>query len=329
MKNYALLVLSFLAGAAVATVVLQTRHKSAEAVARVTGKQREELSTTREKASAAELKKVEEKSAVLAAESATLRQKLQRLEVTATATPAPMPSAAPAESGQKNGLGNFLGKMLENPETRKAMAAQQAMALRQFYSDFVKNARLTPAETEKFYDLLAQRQMSSMEAASALFKDGQDPRDPALMKRVEEATGAMNEELAKSLGPERAGQFHDYEKTLADRMSLTQLNQQLTASGTALNENQTAGLLQIMSAQRAQEREASIVQPGNLRSLNMTDEQTSAYFQRQEDLNTRVRANATSLLTPPQMQALEAAQKQQIEMQKMGIKMARQMFGGK
>ena len=58
----------------------------------------------------------------------------------------------------------------------------------------------------------------------------------------------------------------------------------------------------------------------------MTDDAMEKFFTSQSEMNARVRTRAMSLLTAQQMQALEQGQKQQLEMQKAGIKMARQMF---
>ena len=87
--------------------------------------------------------------------------------------------------------------------------------------------------------------------------------------------------------------------------------------------------MQVIADERAKQPPSPLTQPGNMKSLNMSDEQMQQFFQSQEDVNSRVRTRAMGILTPTQLQALEAFQKQQIEMQKMGLKMAKQMFGTK
>jgi hypothetical protein len=51
--------------------------------------------------------------------------------------------------------------------------------------------------------------------------------------------------------------------------------------------------------------------------------------QSQQDFNRRVLERARTVLSPDQVLALEASQKQQFQMQQMGMKMGREMMGGK
>ena len=55
----------------------------------------------------------------------------------------------------------------------------------------------------------------------------------------------------------------------------------------------------------------------------------NAFLKTQEDFNRRVLERARTVLSPDQMLAFEAAQKQQIEMQRMGVQMSRELFKGK
>jgi hypothetical protein len=50
-------------------------------------------------------------------------------------------------------------------------------------------------------------------------------------------------------------------------------------------------------------------------------------LQTQRDLQQRVLARAHTVLSPDQMTAFESAQKQQLQMQEMGVKMGKAIFG--
>jgi hypothetical protein len=52
------------------------------------------------------------------------------------------------------------------------------------------------------------------------------------------------------------------------------------------------------------------------------------WIKSQDEFNRRVLDRARTVLNPDQMLGFEAALKQQIEMQKMGIQMSREMFKG-
>jgi len=259
----------------------------------------------------------EQKQKILQTESEELRSRIKEYaaaaesEQKADAAPSPTPSAEP-----KNGFSGMLKKMMADPEMKKAMAQQQMSFMRQYYNDFIKQAGLTPQEADKLFEILSKKQEAAMEAGSKVIQDG-----------VKGATPPKDyqDELKALLGDQRAAQFTNYEKTLPDRITLGQINQQLSSSGTQLNDAQTNSLLQIYSEERANSPAPSF-KPDPANPTNFSDAEMEQYFQQQADLNQRIALRANSILTPQQLEKLLAAQKQIIDMQKMGMKMARQMM---
>ena len=69
--------------------------------------------------------------------------------------------------------------------------------------------------------------------------------------------------------------------------------------------------------------------PAAQMKMMQTDDGVKAWMQAQEDFNQRVLARARTVLSPDQILGFEAAQKQQIEMQRMGVQMSREMFKGR
>ena len=59
-----------------------------------------------------------------------------------------------------------------------------------------------------------------------------------------------------------------------------------------------------------------------------SEESLNGWLKIQEDQNRRILDRARTVLSPDQMLSLESAQKQQVQMQQMGIKMGREMFKG-
>jgi hypothetical protein len=57
-------------------------------------------------------------------------------------------------------------------------------------------------------------------------------------------------------------------------------------------------------------------------------EMAQRLFDQQQRVNTRVLERAGEVLTPEQVQKLEPVLKSQLDMQRAGMKMAREMFGG-
>jgi len=266
-----------------------------------------------EKQLAQKLASAEENQQILKSESDQLRTRLHEI---AAATPEAQPDAAPSPtpSEPKNPFSGMLKKMMADPQMKKAMAQQQLGFMRQYYADFIKMAGLTPQESDKFFEILGKREEARMEAGANL-----GAGNPAKINEHQD-------ELKTLLGDDRAKQFKDFEKSVPDRIALSQINQQLSSSGAQLNDSQTNSLLQIYSEERANGK-APDFKMGSGDAMNMSDAQIDQMLQYQSDLNQRIDTRASSLLTPQQMEKLQAAQKQALEMQKMGMKMAKQMLG--
>lgn len=333
-----LIVLPILLVAAAAAAFVQTRRAQGQAreiaELQIVVKQME----AERKTDAETIAALQRKTEMLNAESAQLRG---RLHAAAEAQPEPDAAAKTAAAGaetdgekaeggdKKNNPFGFIEKMLKDPQMKKAMAAQSSFAMRQFYTDFIKTNHLTPEEADRFYKALGDRQMALMDSTAEILgdKDGQaaDSAKPADPKAKKEAA---EQPLAEILGPQRFAQFQEYEKTLPDRMQINQLNQQLSASGAPLQPFQTDGLMRIIADERTKQPSPFAANdPAALsRTASMSDADLDDFTASQQQLNERVRARAASLLNPQQMSALEAYQKQSIEAQKLGLKMARDMM---
>ena len=126
---------------------------------------------------------------------------------------------------------------------KKAMRQQQAMALRTLYADLIKQLGLSPDAAENLMTMLADRQMAMTEKGMALMGGKADAKQIA---EAGDASGAYDGKLEALLGADGYGQFKDYERTLGDRTMMQQYQQLFTANGAALDDSQSAGLLQIM-----------------------------------------------------------------------------------
>lgn len=271
-----------------------------------------------------DLANAQEKVSALESESEQLRA--ARAISSARLEPAaPVAAATPAEDEAKpKNRGSFFANMLKDPAMRKMLAAQQAGALRGYYSDFVKQAHLTPDEADKFFQMLSDRQSSLMDSsANMLSGSGVD------MSAATAAVNASNDALKDMLGPDRFAQYQAFEKTLGDRIMVQQFNQQLGSVGSPLQDYQSQALTQIMSQERAGLPNFQSANGAGLNQLqNMTPDQMDQYSQQVDAVNQRVYNRAMSVLTPPQLSAFAAWQKNMATAQVAGLKMTQQMFKG-
>jgi hypothetical protein len=241
------------------------------------------------------------------------------------------PSAEPEKPGQNaGGMGQFLAKMIEDPDTRKFIRDQQRQMLDPLYAPLMKELRLTPEEAGQLKDFLADTQMKGAEKATSLFGGGTN-RTELLAAAAAEQKSA-DEQIKGFLGEDRYAQFKDYQLTLGERMQLNQFKVQTADSEGALTDQQTEMLLTLMKEEK-QNVAAAMGQPlpgavpdaANMQAM-LSGEQTDKLLQAQELANERVFERARSLLPENQLKFLGKFQTNQMQMMRLGMNMARKMF---
>ena len=231
------------------------------------------------------------------------------------------------------GMGEMLGKMMKDPAMREMMREQQKAVINMMYAGLFKDLKLTPDEKEKFKTLLTDAQMKNVEAAQGLFGggDNKDSASEEAGKQITDAKKQTDEEIKALLGDERFVQYQEYQKSVGERMQLDQLKNQMAAENMPLKDEQTAQLLQVMKdAKAAAPPPISDDQTQVPKKETFTAENLDKQLKWMDDYNQRVRESiaARQILTPEQLKQYQTFQEQQTSMQKLGLNMAKQMFGG-
>jgi len=244
----------------------------------------------------------------------------------------PMPGA-PQPAGDKvgNGMMQGIAKMFSTEDGKKMMRAQMKMGLKMQYGDLAKALKLDPQTADQVLALLGDRQAALTEATFSAMKDG--VLDEAAGKEIAAKDAALKTDydakLKAVLGDDGMTQLSGYERTLGDRMMLNMHDQQFSAS--PLDPAQRDALLQIMQNQRMQ-TPASPFDAGNAGDPSKAmaamrdDAAVEQWLAQEQDYQRRVLQAATQTLNPDQVNALQEAFKQQLEMQKFGVTMGKQMF---
>lgn len=234
----------------------------------------------------------------------------------------PPAQAAETPAQTSNGTGgSFFTKLVKDPTMRKMLEEQQAATLREFYGPFVQEANLTPDETEKFYQLLDDRQMALADSTSAVMSGG-----TVDMKSATAAMNATDEAISELLGPERYPRYRAFEKTLAQRVQVRRLGQELATLGMPLNDSQAEALIQIMSEEQAK---LPRLAPGGAdprQVMNMNPDQVDQYSQQLDAMNQRVYERAKSVLTAPQLEPFAEFQKETAEAEIAGLRTAQHVL---
>lgn len=173
---------------------------------------------------------------------------------TAAVTPAEGDPAAPADEAagqnrQRNNNRPNFAALMANPEFAKAMSIQQRAALDARYADLFKQLKLSPAQLEKFKDLLVERQNARMDVMATAREQGLDPRAnrDELNKMTAEAQAEVDAAIKTSLGESVYNQYQTYDATQPQRALVSQVNSILGYSSTPLNETQSAFLVTALS----------------------------------------------------------------------------------
>ena len=286
---------------------------------------------------AGEIARLNEKIAIFKSEADQLRKRNAEAPAVAVdengKTPlAGDPNAKPKNQDKGGGWMKGLAKMFKDPEMRKMMRGQQGVGVRMMYGDLAKELGITPDDANQVMELLTDRQMdASSKAMNAVDDSGDAAKLAASAEDAQKVVTDYDAKLKNILGEDRTKKLNDYERTLGDRMAIQQYSSSFSSAGVPLDETQKQGLLNVMKEERLKQPPGPL-DPGakdvgaQMKAMR-TGEGLDEALASQRDMNQRVLTRARTVLTPDQMAAFETAQKAQMEMQEMGIKMAKGMFG--
>ena len=341
MKNSLTSIFAVVALAAVAVAYFQ--YSDAAAMRRAHAEDIAARNHQREAAQAAEAELTRLKSAADIAQENVARLTAERDAALARAASLPPggppmpPPGAPQPAGEKSGGGMMEGiaKMFSTEEGKKMMRAQMAMGLKMQYGGLAKDLKLDPKVADQVFALLGDRQAALTEATFGAMKGG--ALDEAATKEISAKSEVLkkeyDEKLKTVLGDSGMTQLQDYERTLGDRMMLNMHEQQFSAAGSPLEQTQRDSLLQIMKDERLK-TPASVFESANGGDASKSfaamrdDAAVEKWLKREEDYQRRVLQAATQALNPDQVNALQESFKQQLEMQRFGVKMGKEMFKG-
>ena len=246
-------------------------------------------------------------------------------------------SGAPKPGTDTGGKGMMEGfaKMFSTEEGKKMMRSQMSMAIKMQYGSLAKDLKLDPKVADQVLGLLGDRQAALSEAAFGAMKNGalDDAGTKEMTTKAEALQKDYDEKLKAVLGDEGVTQLKDYERTLGDRMMLAMHEQQFAAAGSALDQSQRDGLLQIMKDERMKTPESPFDMsnkgdPGRQIAAMRDDAMVENWLKQEEAYQQRVLQTAPQTLNPDQVNALRESFKQQLDMQRFGIKMSKEMFKG-
>ncbi len=294
-----------------------------------------EAAQSAESRAAEEVQNLLRQSQELSAQVLAQRQATEQAQATVAAltnTPPPTAESARPDAG-KGGFGNFLSKLLQDPESKKFIRDQQRMMMDQMYGPLIKQMGLSPEEAARFKDLIADNAMKSTEKASSLFGGLGSTNRAEALAGIKAAQQTFDDDLKTFLGDSRYALYKDYQQTVGERTQLNQFRQQNASSENPLTDLQAEQLLVIMKEEKQNVAGAAGLpnagtgqDTANLEAM-LSGGQLDKFLQAQETANQRVYQRASEVLAPDQLANFATFQTNQLQMMRMGMSMARKLFG--
>jgi hypothetical protein len=151
-----------------------------------------------------------------------------------------------------------LARLVENPEFLEALGLHRQSMLDARFAELFRRLNLGTAELAAFKRLLADKENAVLDvvAISESLPDGPLSSD-TLRAGVRAAQTQVEQAIQNSLGSERYAMYRDYERTLAHRETVAQLEQRLSYGTAPLLPAQADALVRILVASAPPENASS------------------------------------------------------------------------
>lgn len=226
-----------------------------------------------------------------------------------------------------------LSAMMENPTMNQVLEASQRGTIGVLYTDLIDELDLNDEEMRYFMDLIMHRQMKQVDLALKLMSGDLSEEERATLEaEIEDARQLVSEEMERFLNnPDDYAEFEYYEKTLSERMMLSQVVDDLSGTEATFSDETYRQLLDLMYDERQNFQYNSDL--ADEQNLDMSAERFSEanlanYAEDMRRLNENIGSKAQMLLTPEQYEAFIRSLDANTELQISQLEMASQLFGG-
>lgn len=170
----------------------------------------------------------------------------------------PADGAAPAPGADERGRGGRGGpreaiafrQLMNKPEFQALLTSQQKSTLDRTYAALFRTLNLSPEQTERLKNLLVEKQNTALDVLEAARAQGIDPRDnpEEFQKFLQNARNEVDAAIRSAIGDAAFAQLQTFEQTLPQRGVVGELQQRLAYSGNSLSIEQENQLVQILAA---------------------------------------------------------------------------------
>lgn len=230
-----------------------------------------------------------------------------------------------------------MAKMFKDPKMREMIKTQQKafmgpMITKQ-YEEFFKSANLSSEDGEQLKKLMTDKMLVGADQGMAMMDDSVTVQERADMAKKINADQADYDAQIKTLLGDNYAAYKSYESTVPDRTEVNQFGDQLSGD-VALTAEQKAQLVKELGDTRSAFKwttdytKNKTPEDGNYAGM-FSEDKLNTFAQEKENFDNEFLAKAQKILSPEQAKQYADFQKNQRDMQMMGMKMASQMFGQK
>lgn len=144
--------------------------------------------------------------------------------------------------------GQALVRLMENPEFVQALARQRHASLDARFGELFRRLNLEGESLAAFKRLLADKENIALDVVAVSETAPEGPLAPETLRAgIRAAQSQVEAAIQQSLGDERYAQYLDYERTLAQRATVAQLQARLSYTGTPLTPAQAEAVVGILA----------------------------------------------------------------------------------
>ena len=239
-----------------------------------------------------------------------------------------------------NGANPFgeMSKIFKDPKMKEMIKSSQKMFMGPMidkqYAALFQQLNMTPEQAATLKDLLQKKMLAGTDAGMSLMDGSLDAAQRAdLTKQIKSATDDYDAQLKQFLGDDNYPAFQAYEKTVPDRMTVSQFSDQLAGGASPLSNDQQQQLAVAMNDARTSFKwttDYSNKNPSSGDYASMfSEDKINQFTSEKEQFDQQFLTRAQQILTPEQATTFQEFQKTQRELQIMGMKMAANMFAPK
>ena len=202
-----------------------------------------------------------------------------------------------------------ISRMTSTPEARQLLHDQQKAGMGAAYKQLAKDLKLTPDQTDKLNNLLADYVMNNIDQVTTALRD--KPPADQLNQAFAAENATRDQNIQDLLGADGEAKFQDYSKNLLSNLTVDQFKDSFT--GSADDKSAKADKLREAIQQESQSAIASAGLPSDFQTIPMlnfvniaSEQQADQNLKLLQGIYQNVISSAGSYLTPDEITKFQA-----------------------